>query len=60
VMTCTLVGVVIWGVFRVFVFRCSAYIRRLLFVLSVSPVPVRLEQRFGCLIKFAVSKKNKN
>jgi hypothetical protein len=45
------------GVFRVFIFGCSAYIRHLLVVFSVSPVSVRLEQRSGCLIKFAVSKK---
>jgi hypothetical protein len=47
------------GVFRVFIFRCSAYIRRLLFVFLVSPVSVRLEQGSGCSIKFAVSKKKK-
>jgi len=57
VVTCILVGVVHMGVFKVFIFGCSAYIRRLLFVFSVSPVSVCLEQRSGCLIIFAVQKK---
>jgi len=57
VVTCILVGVVLRGVFRVFTFGCSIYVRRLLFVFSVSLVSVRLEQRSGCLIKFDVSKK---
>ena len=50
-------GCCLRGVFRVFIFRCSAYIRRLLFVFSVLPIFVRLEQGSGCLIKFVVSKK---
>jgi len=54
---CSLMGVVIRGVFRVVIFRCSAYIRRLLFVFAASPVSVHLEQGFGCLIIFAVKKK---
>lgn len=58
-MTYFFVGVVIKGVFRVFISRCSAYIRRLLVVFSVPPVSVRLEQGFGCLIKFTDSKKKK-
>jgi len=56
VVTCILVGVVLMGLFRVFIFGCSAYIRRLLFVFSISPVFICLEQGSGCLIKSVVSK----
>jgi len=50
---------VLKGVFRVFIFGCSAYIRHLLFVFSVSPVSVRLEQTFACLKIFDVPKKKR-
>jgi len=45
------------GVFKVFIFGCSAYIRHLLFVFSVSPVFVRLEQGSSCFNKFCCLKK---
>jgi hypothetical protein len=41
-------GSVFMGVFRVFNFGCSAYMRHLLFVFSDSPITVLLEQRSGC------------
>jgi len=57
VVKCILEGVVLRVVFRVFIFGCSAYIRRLLFVFPISSVSVCLEQGLSCLIKFIVSKK---
>jgi len=51
---CFCEGVFFRGVVSVFIFGCSAYIQRLLFVFYVSPVSGRLEQRSGCLIKFVV------
>ncbi|AES90413.1 transmembrane protein, putative [Medicago truncatula] len=42
---------------NIFIFGCSAYIWRLLFVFSDSLVYVRLKQGSGCLIIFDVKKK---